>query len=159
MKGTDCPTECTGAPKDAHFRIHLKTGNLTITKMVSQWNEESGNQATFLFEVKKIGTSEKVYYMSVTVDKAKKYGDATLNGLPAGEYTIQEIPTYGYEVEGDKTQNKTIGNGTTTKVGFTNTAAPEDYTKDGSMAINRFNKDDSGNWTWTWANKPTGLFR
>lgn len=158
-KGADCPGECTAAPENAQFRIHLKTGNLTITKTVSEWNEESGNNATFLFEVKKTGAPEQVYYMSVTVDKETSSGYSTLNGLPAGEYTIQEIPTYGYKVDGTDSYKKTIGGGTTVEVSFTNTASPEDYTKDGSMAINRFNKDDKGNWTWTWANKPTGLFR
>ncbi len=154
-KGADCPGECTAAPENAQFRIHLKTGDLTITKTL-KGDATAAKQETFLFQITGAG---KTYYASVVLGAGKNSGDTVVKNLPAGSYTVEEILCpKGYALESSNPDNGTVFvSGADALIEFVNTVTtnPDDPTKDDSMAINRFSKDQNGEWTWDWANKPS----
>lgn len=154
--------ECTDPNEDPNadyqFRIHLKTGTLTIKKQLNSWNDQKGQTATFLFEIS--DGASGIYYASVTFEKTEwnesddKVETVTIANLPAGTYTVTELgyPS-GYSVVGDSVKTCMV-QGTTGEVLFENNKnTTDDPARDDSVAVNNFTHDESG-WVWNWVNKP-----
>ena len=151
-KDAHCPDECTAAPANAQFRIHLKTGDLTIIKTLKD-DATAEKRETFLFQ---ITGADKTYYASVVLNAGENHNDTVVKNLPADSYTVEEILCpKGYALESRNPVDGTVlVSGADASIEFVNTVAtgPDDPTKDEGTAINSFVYEDG--WTWTWTNKP-----
>lgn len=151
-KDAHCPDECTAAPANAQFRIHLKTGDLTIIKTLKD-DATAEKRETFLFQ---ITGADKTYYASVVLNAGENRNDTVVKNLPADSYTVEEILCpKGYALESRNPVDGTVlVSGADASIEFVNTVAtgPDDPTKDEGTAINSFVYEDG--WTWTWTNKP-----
>ena len=150
-KDAHCPDECTAAPANAQFRIHLKTGDLTIIKTLKD-DATAEKRETFLFQ---ITGADKTYYASVVLNAGENHNDTVVKNLPADSYTVQEVSCpKGYAFESSNpVDGKVTVSGAGASIGFVNTVTtePDDPTKDEGTAINSFVYEDG--WTWTWVNK------
>ncbi len=130
-------------------------GDLTITKTLKD-GATAEKQETFLFQI--TGT-DKTYYASVVLNEGETSNHTVVKNLPAGSYTVEEILCpKGYVLDHSNPANGEVNvPGADASIEFINTVNtdPDDPTKDDSIAINRFNKDQSGIWSWTWFNKPS----
>ena len=148
-KGDECPTDCN-RPDNGQFTIHLGTGSLTITKKLVDGSGDSVNaekDVTFLFQIEGNG---KVYNVGVTVNQGASTGTATINNLPAGNYTVTEIlvPTGYTKGNSNPADGEVTVSGDTGKITFTNTVTGgDDFTKDDGMVINQFTYENGG-WHW-----------
>ncbi|WP_294458275.1 VWA domain-containing protein [uncultured Allofournierella sp.] len=130
-------------------------GDLTITKTLKD-DAKAAKQETFLFQI--TGT-DKTYYASVVLNEGETSNHTVVKNLPAGSYTVEEILCpKGYVLDHSNPVGGEVNvSGEGALIEFFNTVNtdPDDPTKDDSIAINRFNKDQSGIWSWTWFNKPS----
>lgn len=74
-------------------------GDLVITKKLKDMNKSMGDDATFQFKITNNDTG-MVWYRYLTFTEA---GTRTieLKDIPAGNYTVQEMSSLGYELEAD----------------------------------------------------------
>ena len=130
-------------------------GDLTITKTLKD-DATAEKRETFLFQ---ITGADKTYYASVVLNAGTNSNKTVVKNLPAGSYTVEEILCpKGYVLDHSNPANGEVNvPGADASIEFINTVNtdPDDPTKDDSMAINRFNKDQGGIWSWTWFNKPS----
>ena len=105
-------------PKDAHFTIHIKSFDLTITKTVE--GEVLDNQ-TFVFTVQRNDSTDAPIEVVIKGANSK-----TIKGLPSGTYTVTEKTDWSwrYNAEGGNQQTVTP-NDTTAEVTFNNALKPE----------------------------------
>ena len=105
-------------PKDAHFTIHIKSFDLTITKTVE--GEVLDNQ-TFVFTVQRNDSIDAPIEVVIKGANSK-----TIKGLPSGTYTVTEKTDWSwrYNAEGGNQQTVTP-NDTTAEVTFNNALKPE----------------------------------
>lgn len=82
--GADCPAGET-APGAARFRVHVRTGSLTVSKSVQN---PDANQS-FVFTV----AGPNGYTRALAVQGA---GSATVTGLPMGRYTVTENTAWSW---------------------------------------------------------------
>ena len=96
-------------PKDAHFTIHIKSFDLTITKTVE--GEVLDNQ-TFVFTVQRNDSTDAPIEVVIKGANSK-----TIKGLPSGTYTVTEKTDWSwrYNAEGGNQQTVTP-NDTTAEV-------------------------------------------
>lgn len=96
---------------------------LTIEKVLKSFNKDMGDDATFLFKVEGNG---QVYYRMVNFKKTDfsilggVSKSVTIEGIPAGTYTVTELAVTGYEATDGYTREVTIAS--TGEVTFTNQA-------------------------------------
>lgn len=131
QKDDDCA--CEDAPTDAQFRIHVGTGDLTITKIVTAAEgsnltkiPNSLKETVFLFKV----TGPNNFSTIVRLECPTSFGEGgkksvTLTGLPAGQYTVKELPSLGFTCDDD--EKTTAVGGATEIVPFTNTCDGDEW--------------------------------
>lgn len=135
----DCDfTGCTFNSAECEFIVHIKSFDLTIKK--EGCDEAIDKDQTFIFNV----TGPDNYSTQVVI---QGNGSVTIEGLPAGNYTITEDTSWSwrYEPEGDESQTVTAGdveNGTAT-VTFVNKRTEEKWLDGNAYAWNLF--DGSNN--------------
>lgn len=136
----------TSVKHDFTIHVYATNGRLKITKEVT----ENKDNDVFVFKLENEETHEDYYYV---VDlKGQKTGYVCSSAeevftLPAGTYTIEELPSLNYqfvscnaidgtiEIEGDNT----------TEVTFINSPKPSNIPTDNSGVKNVFDKTDSNN--------------
>ena len=117
-------------------------GNLVIEKKLTDMNALKGESASFTFEVKN-STGETYYH--VFTFKGAGSQSFEFKDLQAGQYTVREITTSGYEADAqEKTVNVPAG-GTKT-VTFSN-SPNGNIPGDNDFANNQF-KYENGQWKW-----------
>ncbi|OUP25177.1 VWA domain-containing protein [Gemmiger sp. An194] len=150
-EGNVCGDSCT-KPDGFQFRIHVGTGDLTISKILTSFNASKGEKVTFLFEVKNEATG-KVYYQSISFDSTELNVEKskTIKGLPAGKYVVTELVTNGYEATGGKTSvsNLEVGRGKDAKAIFENYSNGDKVPGDNEYVNNQFTYTKDTGWTWT----------
>ena len=104
-------------PKDAHFTIHIKSFDLTITKTVE--GEVLDNQ-TFVFTVQRNDSTDAPIEVVIKGANSK-----TIKGLPSGTYTVTEKTDWSWRYAPDGETKTVIPNSTTAEVTFNNTLKPE----------------------------------
>ena len=150
-EGNVCGDSCT-KPDGFQFRIHVGTGDLIISKILTSFNASKGEKVTFLFEVKNEATG-KVYYQSISFDSTELNVEKskTIKGLPAGKYVVTELVTNGYEATGGKTSvsNLEVGRGKDAKAIFENYSNGDKVPGDNEYVNNQFTYTKDTGWTWT----------
>lgn len=122
--------------------------NLTIKKQIDKTSFSYGDP-TFTFKV----TDEKgnVYYRTVRFTDATQIGydtdkglSVTIENLPVGNYTVEELDTIRYKLDGTaKSQNVTIRN-TDVLVQFKNKLAIPDNFSDTDVVVNEYTHGENG---------------
>ena len=136
---------CTvaGCDKDPNpafqFRVHLDSGKLTITKNVTNWNDAKGEGAAFVFKIEGGG---KTYYCTIDLSATNPSGSEIIT-LPAGTYTVTELPTAGYKLDEAVPENgeerEVVVSGSSSKpVEFTNTSDGKKTPGDNSSVLNKW---------------------
>ena len=101
----------------AQFIVHIKSFNLTITKVIEGTKNSNGD--SFLFTI----TSDNGYKNTVVINGA---GSVTIKDLPSGTYTVTEDTSWSwtYTIQGEKSQTVSPDKitGGTANVTFTNKA-------------------------------------
>ena len=132
--------------------------NLTIKKQIDKANFSYGDP-TFTFKVS--DGKGSVYYRTVRFTDVKQVGydtgkglSVTIENLPAGTYTVEELGTIRYELDGTaKSQNVTIKNADVF-VQFKNKLTKPDNFSDTDVVANEYTYGENG---WTVAkNKLSG---
>ena len=145
MRGEQCPGDCTATAggnvveNTTHFCIHLDNGELTIEKTVTKWNNAKGNDAAFVFKIEGGGNT---YYCTIDLSTNKTNDSETIT-LPAGTYTVTELPTSGYKldntVEGNDQERSVVVSGNAGEpVVFTNTSDGDKIPGDNSSVLNKW---------------------
>lgn len=108
---------------DWKFIVHIKTFDLTITKMIANSESKLYGSCDFIFNVKGNGIDMDVV---VNVPAGETIGSVTIKGLPVGTYTITEDTgwSWRYELNGVTTN----GSGTVVY----NEGNSADYTPSGT---------------------------
>lgn len=123
-------------------------GNLSITKKLNSFNKSMGSDATFQFKITNTETG-MVWYRYVTFDQQ---GEKTvkLTNIPAGNYTIEELPSLGYSpVSGeDYSEQAIVTGGSDATVMFTNKSTGGNIPGDQDIVRNNFAYKD-GQWQYT----------
>ncbi len=124
-------------------------GELTINKMISK--EAPKEDTVFTFKV--TDSNGKVFYATVKVDKGTHAGKTTLENIPAGTYTVEEIDSNArYELaETQNPQTVAVPAGNEGEVTFTNKKTTDGYFSDVSTVVNTV---DKGKFTADPAPKP-----
>lgn len=122
------------------FRIHLDNGELTIEKTVNKWNYAKGEGAAFVFKIE--SDDGKTYYCTIDLSATNPSGSETIT-LPAGTYTVTELPTAGYKLDEAVPENgeerKVVVSGSSSKpVEFTNTSDGKKTPGDNSSVLNKW---------------------
>lgn len=122
--------------------------NLTIKKQIDKTNFSYGDP-TFTFKV----TDEKgnVYYRTVRFTDATQVGydtdkglSVTIENLPVGTYTVEELGTIRYELDGTaKSQNVTITNADVL-IQFKNKLTNPDNFSDTDVVVNEYTHGENG---------------
>lgn len=111
-------------------------GELTINKMISK--EAPKEDTVFTFKV--TDSNGKVFYATVKVDKGTQAGKTTLENIPAGTYTVEEIDSNArYELADDqnsRTVTVLAGSESEATVTFTNQKTTDSYFSDVSTVVN-----------------------
>lgn len=119
------------------------TGSLKITKNLKGDLKKGDTQAVFTFKI--TGPDGVVYFQTVTVD-SRNTGSATINNLPAGNYTVEELTNVDYSLA-DKMANPRSAEIThsepNAEVEFMNALTGTGLTDD-SAVVNRFEKTEEG---------------
>ena len=138
--GHDCIKPTTDS-KDHDFTIHVYSvnGDLIITKSVKNWNSAKGNDAAFVFKIEGGG---KTYYCTINLNATNRSDSETIT-LPAGTYTVTELPTAGYKlddtVEGNAQERSVVVSGNADdSVKFTNTSNGNKTPGDNSSILNKW---------------------
>ena len=143
MRGEQCPGDCTAngnvVEDTTHFCIHLDNGELIIEKTVTKWNNAKGNDAAFVFKIEGGG---KTYYCTINLNATNRSDSETIT-LPAGTYTVTELPTAGYKlddtVEGNAQERSVVVSGNADdSVKFTNTSNGNKTPGDNSSVLNKW---------------------
>ena len=143
MRGEQCPGDCTAngnvVEDTTHFCIHLDNGELIIEKTVTKWNNAKGNDAAFVFKIEGGG---KTYYCTINLNATNRSDSETIT-LPAGTYTVTELPTAGYKlddtVEGNAQERSVVVSGNAgDPVKFTNTSNGDKTPGDNSSVLNKW---------------------
>lgn len=125
-------------------------GDLTITKKLNSFNKSMGSDATFQFEITNKETGMVWYRYLTFTDKGEL--KVTLEDIPAGEYTVEELPCAGYSlVDGsESTQEITVSGGVEATVTFTNKSNGGNTPGDQDIVRNNFTYDsDAKAWVFT----------
>ena len=159
QKDAECPESCTDPNEnnpEFQFRIHLGSGKLIITKMLTKL----ANNGSPVFDFKVTAEDGTVYYYHVdmtdkTLGDTKQVVEVT---LPAGKYTVEELDNQNYDlaaVTGAISQNNgqvTIG-GEPKTVNFTNEGKDTNIPTDNSGVVNELVKDENGKYTMSFQKK------
>lgn len=124
-------------------------GNLVITKTLRDMNKSMGKDATFQFRITNQDTG-MVWYRYLTFNSAGTE-DITLEGIPAGTYTVEEMSSLGYEaVEGTPTEvtNIKVSYNHTGEAKFENKSTGGNTPGDQGLVRNNF-KYENGKWVFT----------
>ena len=118
-------------PKDAHFTIHIKSFDLTITKTVE--GEVLDNQ-TFVFTVQRNDSTDAPIEVVIKGANSK-----TIKGLPSGTYTVTEKTDWSwrYNAEGGNQQTVTPRDATA-EVTFNNTLTEQKWLNGYAYQANDF---------------------
>ena len=106
-----------------------------------------------VFTFKVTDSNGKVFYATVKVDKGTHAGKTTLENIPAGTYTVEEIDSNArYELaETQNPQTVAVPAGNEGEVTFTNKKTTDGYFSDVSTVVNTV---DKGKFTADPAPKP-----
>lgn len=120
------------------------TGSLTITKNLIGDLKKGDEKAVFTFKI--TGPDGVVYFQTVTVDSSNT-GSATINNLPAGDYTVEELTNVDYSLA-DRVANPRPAviehsNRFKGEVSFVNGLTGTGLTDD-SVVVNTFKKTENG---------------
>ena len=135
-----CTTDPNTENPAFQFRIHLDNGELTIEKTVTKWNYAKGEGAAFVFKIE--SDDGKTYYCTIDLS-TKKMNDSETITLPAGTYTVTELPTAGYKLDeavpGNDEARKVVVSGSSGEpVEFTNTSNGDKIPGDNSSVLNKW---------------------
>lgn len=143
QKDSECPDSCTEAPGNGQFRIHLGTGNLTITKTVTGNIPNNLKNTVFRFQV--VGTKGITTKVVIKCPNAGGTASVTLKNLPADTYTVTELTSPRFEL----TSPNNVQVGINETAAFTNEYNGEDWKGDSSSLPNTFTyKADGDNSGW-----------
>lgn len=122
----------------AHFIVHVKSFDLTITKTITS---EQVDDQTFIFVITgPNGFSKEIVIGGFTNEEKTK--SVTIKGLPAGQYTIKELTEWSwrYEVDGDrvKTVDQTDVSDGVAKVEFENKLTETKWLDGNAHCINEW---------------------
>lgn len=137
-----CP-EGETKPTNGQFRIHLGSGDITISKVVEGKIPSSLKNTVFLFQV----TGEKGDFNTTVAIKCPSTGNIasiTLKNLPADTYTITELPSPGFTLKGENDIQVSVNK----NVSFTNTCDGDDWHGDSSSVPNTFTYDATDGWQY-----------
>lgn len=126
----------------------LASYKLTITKKIDNADFSYGDP-TFTFKV--TDEKENVYYRTVRFTNATQVGygtdkglSVTIENLPAGNYTVEELDTIRYKLDGTaKSQIVTITN-TDAAVTFNNKLTKPDNFSDTDVVVNEYTHGENG---------------
>lgn len=126
----------------------LASYKLTITKKIDNADFSYGDP-TFTFKV--TDEKENVYYRTVRFTNATQVGygtdkglSVTIENLPAGNYTVEELDTIRYKLDGTaKSQIVTITN-TDAAVTFNNKLTKPDNFSDTDVVVNEYTYGENG---------------
>ena len=117
-------------PKDAHFTIHIKSFDLTITKTVE--GEVLDNQ-TFVFTVQRNDSTDAPIEVVIKGANSK-----TIKGLPSGTYTVTEKTDWSWRYDPDGETKTVTPNDTTAEVTFNNTLTEQKWLNGYAYQANDF---------------------
>lgn len=129
--GEKCP-ESESRPTNGQFRIHLGSGDITISKKVS--GNISNNLKNTVFRFQVVGEKGFSTTVAIKCPGANQTASVTLKNLPADTYTITELPSPGFTLT---TQNN-VKVSVNENVSFTNTCDGDDWHGDSSSVPNTF---------------------
>lgn len=138
------------------FTVSVKTGSIQINKKLLNANFSDGDPI-FIFKIKgtsKIYEGEKTFYRYVRFSEKELESikeAETIKGLPAGQYTVEEIQSLRYTLHSVKLDNVSQHKGTIKfeikedkadrTVEFTNKVKSDDYFSDNDILVNKFVKE------------------
>lgn len=127
-------------PVGANFTVYVLASYLTIHKEVVAEAPRGFGDETFLFEITwKKGDQSETYYQTITLNGNQKKGQADLNQLKAGTYTIKEINQWSSRYEADNQQKELqITSRNPGSVTFINTLKNSKWLSDESKVVNKF---------------------
>ena len=140
-----CPDTCTAAPDGGQFRIHLGSGDITISKKVS--GNISNNLKNTVFRFQVVGEKGFSTTVAIKCPSASQTASVTLKNLPADTYTITELPSPGFTLT---TQNN-VKVSVNENVSFTNTCDGDDWHGDSSSVPNTFTYENNA-WQYVQGN-------
>ncbi|RHO56273.1 fibro-slime domain-containing protein [Eubacterium sp. AM05-23] len=133
-----------------------KLGSLKITKTIDSVNYEDGDPV-FTFKISGPGNSEdpdfQVFYRTLRLSKdVGKTASITIDNLPIGEYTVEELNTMRYTCISSNLQTGTVQQNNTeetkdtppVELTFTNKLTNEDYFSHTDVVENSFKIGEDG---------------
>lgn len=130
-------------------KMERKIGKLLITKKLvgkdQQTAYEAAEAVTFTFQIK--GEDGKSFYASVIVPAGKSEAYTEVFEVPAGQYTITELPTLRFDSAGEAEKTITVVEYTgadteVTSAVFTNYRTGSGYLSDTSTTVNAVKSPD-----------------
>lgn len=128
FKHNDCSPDCGFDSSNGQFIVHINTFDLTITKVITNYERKQYGSQDFVFNVKS-GDGKTDINVVVNVPDNETRNSVTIKGLPVGTYTITEDTgwSWRYGLQGVVTGSTTEGT-----VNFDKNSASATYTPDGT---------------------------
>lgn len=129
----------------------LKLGSLKITKTITEDSKVDYMDGDPIFTFKITGPNNiegqepQVFYRTLRLSKdVGKTASITIDNLPIGEYTVEELDTVRYTCQGEKKLVKIVQKDETTEYDFTNKLTNEDYFSHTDVVENSFKIGEDG---------------
>ena len=123
-------------------------GDLVITKTLQDMNKSMGKDATFQFKITNQDTG-MVWYRYLTFNSVGTES-ITLTGIPAGNYTVEEMTSLGYElVNGPKVVETVVSYEQPGSASFTNKSTGGNTPGDQGLVRNNFTYVPGEGWKFT----------
>ena len=128
FKHKNCTPDCGFDSSKGQFIVHINTFDLTITKVITNYERKQYGSQDFVFNVKSEDGKTDINVV-VNVPDNEKRNSVTIKGLPVGMYTITEDTgwSWRYGLQGVVTGSTTEGT-----VNFDKNSASATYTPDGT---------------------------
>lgn len=128
FKHKNCTPACGFDSSNGQFIVHINTFDLTITKVITNYERKQYGSQDFVFNVKS-GDGKTDINVVVNVPDNEKRNSVTIKGLPVGKYTITEDTgwSWRYGLQGVVTGSTTEGT-----VNFDKNSASATYTPGGT---------------------------